>query len=88
LPQNSNYASFLIRFHWTHNGDKPTWVVSIQSTKTGEQRWFPNLEALIDYLQTEYGDEAAGTIVAFNPEALESPNVLVGREKKQSQSSK
>ena len=30
----------------------------MQSTKTGELRWFPSLDALIQYLQSEFGNNA------------------------------
>ena len=53
---NSRYASFMLRLQWTQNDDCPTWVVSMQSTKTGELRWFPNLDALILFLRDEFGN--------------------------------
>jgi hypothetical protein len=46
----------MLRLQWAQNDDQPTWVVSMQSTKTGALRWFPNLEALIQYLRDEFGD--------------------------------
>jgi hypothetical protein len=41
---------------WAQDQDHPTWLVSMQSTKTGELRWFPSLEALIQYLREEFGN--------------------------------
>ncbi len=50
------YNSYMLRLHWAQNSDHPTWVASIQSTKTGELRWFPNVDALIQFLQEEFGN--------------------------------
>jgi len=58
LTPNIRYASFMLRLQWTQNNDCPTWVVSMQSTKTGELRWFPNLDALFQFLQGEFGNSA------------------------------
>lgn len=55
MMPNIRYASFMLRLQWTQNDDRPTWLVSMQSTKTGELRWFPSLEALIQFLRDEYG---------------------------------
>jgi hypothetical protein len=50
------YISFMLRLQWAQNDGCPTWVVSMQSTKTGELRWFPSLDALIQFLLDEFGD--------------------------------
>ena len=55
MTPNIRYASFMLRLQWTQNDDCPTWIVSMQSTKTGELRWFPSLEALIQFLRDEFG---------------------------------
>lgn len=55
MTPNIRYASFMLRLQWTQNDDHPTWLVSMQSTKTGELRWFPNLEALVQFLRDEFG---------------------------------
>lgn len=55
LAPKIRYASFMLRLQWTQSDDHPTWVISVQSTKTGETRWFPSLDALIHYLQDEFG---------------------------------
>jgi hypothetical protein len=55
IPKNG-YASFMLRLLQVKNNDCPTWVISTQSTKTGELRWFPNLEALVQFLWKEFGD--------------------------------
>jgi hypothetical protein len=61
VTPNIRYASFMLRLQWTQNDDCPTWIVSMQSTKTGELRWFPNLDALILFLRDEFGGcEQAG----------------------------
>ncbi len=50
------YASFMLRMQLIQNDDHPAWVVSMQSTKTGELRRFPNLDALVQFLQGEFGN--------------------------------
>jgi hypothetical protein len=54
LASNNRYASFLLRLQWTQNDSRPTWLVSMQSTKTGELHWFPNLDGLIEFLRDEF----------------------------------
>ncbi len=54
MPPNIRYASYLLRLQWTQNGEHPTWISCMQSTKTGEQHWFPNLEALVQFLCNEF----------------------------------
>ena len=55
MTTNIDYASFMLRLQWMENDDHPAWVVSMQSTKTGELRWFSNLDGLIQFLQKEFG---------------------------------
>ena len=52
---NTRYASYLFRFWQVQNGKRATWVVSIQSTTTGEQRRFPSVDALLEFLRAEFG---------------------------------
>lgn len=53
---NKSYASYLLRFRCL-NGDKGRiWVASVQCTVTGKLRRFPNLDALIQFLQDEFGE--------------------------------
>ncbi len=53
---SERYASFMLRFQWAKNDKQPTWLISMQSTKTGQLRWFPNLEALIAFLREEFAE--------------------------------
>ena len=48
------YASYMLRLQRVRSEDHPTWIVSMQSTKTGELRRFPNLEGLITFLKEEF----------------------------------
>ncbi len=50
----NRYASYMLRLQWMQNDDCPTWVVSMQSTKTGETRWFSDLDALYQFLRIEF----------------------------------
>jgi hypothetical protein len=56
MTSDIRYASFMLRLQWMENDDHPAWVVSMQSTKTGELRWFSNLDALVQFLQGEFGN--------------------------------
>ena len=69
MTPNIRYASFMLRLQWTQNDGRPTWVVSMQSTKTGELRWFPNLDALIQFLRDEF-DNCEETKDSNQPAAL------------------
>ena len=53
---SAGYASYLLRLRQVRNGEQLTWVASTQSTVTGEQRSFPSVEALLEFLQTTYGE--------------------------------
>lgn len=55
LTPKFRYVSFLLRLQWTQSDNHPTWVISMQSTKTGELHRFLNLDALIQFLQDEFG---------------------------------
>jgi hypothetical protein len=56
LTPNRRYASFMLRLQWMQNDDHPAWVASTQSTTTGELRWFPNLDALVQFIRDEFDD--------------------------------
>jgi hypothetical protein len=51
LTLTDRYAAYMLRMQRTKNDQQPTWIVSMQSTKTGDQRWFPSLEALVAFLR-------------------------------------
>jgi hypothetical protein len=56
MPANSHYASYLLRLWQVHNDQHTTWVASVQNPTTGEKRPFASVEALIHFLQAEFGD--------------------------------
>jgi hypothetical protein len=58
MERNTHYASYLLRLRRVQNNDRPVWVASLQSTATGEQRAFADLEALVAFLQAQFGDRA------------------------------
>ncbi|MCA9957591.1 MAG: hypothetical protein H6665_16015 [Ardenticatenaceae bacterium] len=64
------YISFMLRLQWAQNDGCPTWVVSIQSTMTGELHRFPSLDALIQFLLDEFGDY--GETKSLAPQAAET----------------
>jgi hypothetical protein len=56
LTSNNRYTSYLLRLQLAQNDDRPTWLASIQSTQTGELRWFSNVDALIQFFHEEFGN--------------------------------
>jgi hypothetical protein len=61
LSSHDHYASFMLRLHWVQNGERFAWVASTQSTRTGELRWFPNLEAFVRFIRDEFRDYEAAS---------------------------
>ncbi len=57
-----NYASYLLRLRLVQSDGQMVWVASIQSTATGKQRSFASIEALVRFLQSEFGKEEIETI--------------------------
>lgn len=58
MNSKDGYQSYLFRFQRVYQGDRPSWVASSQSTRTGELRRYPSLDALIEFLRDEFGEEA------------------------------
>lgn len=56
LTPNNGYASFMLRLQQAQSDNHPTWLISIQSTKTGKLQWFPSLDALVTFLRDEFGE--------------------------------
>jgi hypothetical protein len=54
---DSSYTSYLLRFWCAEQDGVYTWIACVQSTTTGEQRRFANLEALIRFLRDELGGD-------------------------------
>jgi hypothetical protein len=44
----------MLRFQQVNTEAKQSWVVSTQSTKSGELRYYSNLDELIQFLQMEF----------------------------------
>jgi hypothetical protein len=78
MTTNDRYASYMLRFQWVKNENQPTWIISVQSAKTGELRWFPGLDALVDFLHEEFDleSETSETTVESPQEILLSNNRL------------
>lgn len=58
MAPEKDYASYLLRLRRLQTGTQPTWVASVQSTATGEQRAFPRVEALATFLLAEFGHQS------------------------------
>lgn len=54
---DASYTSYLLRLWCAQQADGHTWIACVQSTATGERRWFPNLEALAQFFRDEFEDE-------------------------------
>jgi hypothetical protein len=54
VSPDPGYASYLLRLRRVQNESQATWVASVQSTATGEQRSFPSIEALATFLLANY----------------------------------
>jgi hypothetical protein len=73
LTPDQPYVSFLLRMQWMDNNQQPTWLISMQKAGTGDLRWFPNLDTLIQFLLNEYGERRFKAPVEDNlPGALSS----------------
>ena len=55
MSPDRDYASYLLRFRKIQLDRRTTWMASVQSTSSGEQRSFPGVEALAAFLMAEYG---------------------------------
>ncbi len=73
--RRSSYASYLIRMRSVQKQDRHVWVVSMQSTATGELRAFPNVEALVVFLLTEFGEGDQSTDLERPPPARGSHSI-------------
>ncbi len=63
------YASYLLRLWQVRNHAQLIWVASVQSSATGEERRFPSVEALAEFLLCEFRLDAG----AHGDAALEPP---------------
>jgi hypothetical protein len=55
MAPNEDYASYLLRLRKIQIDQQSTWVASLQSTSSGERRFFPGVAALAAFLIAEYG---------------------------------
>jgi len=58
MAKEHRYLSYLLRLWQTSDGKKQIWRASLQSPNTQERRGFASLEELMDFLETQTGDEA------------------------------
>jgi hypothetical protein len=54
-PQDS-YASYLLRLRRVQSDAGHSWLTSLQSTATGAEQWFVDVNALVEFLQSEFGN--------------------------------
>lgn len=53
----NNYASFLLRLWWEQRGGAMNCRASLESARTGEEHIFPDIEKLIQFLQSLVGND-------------------------------
>jgi hypothetical protein len=86
MSPDTDYASYLLRFRKMRIDWQTTWLASVQSTSSGEQRSFPGVEALAAFLIAEYGGNPSepGQPGAEEPEApdLTTPALPAGWQHK------
>lgn len=56
----SGYVSYLLRLRRVQSHHRHIWAVSLECTTTGERRNFSGVNALVDFLQTEFSGKEAG----------------------------
>jgi hypothetical protein len=54
-PKDS-YASYLLRLRRVQSDTGRSWLASLQSTATGAEQWFVDVNALVEFLQREFGN--------------------------------
>ena len=57
LNSKPDYASYLLRLRCVSTGGRRAWTASLQSTATGEDRSFPTVDALAQYLKEQLAEE-------------------------------
>ncbi len=63
MSPNSSYVSYVLRLRKMQDDHQPTWVASVQGITTGEQRSFPNVQALATFLLATFqGDLPDGVL--------------------------
>jgi hypothetical protein len=56
LDSKNEYCSFFVSMKQVKTEDFQTWIVAVRDVRTGHQQIFSNLDALIQFLQTEFGN--------------------------------
>lgn len=54
MPHDPSYAAYLLRLRKLQDENRSTWVASIQSVATGENRSFQSVEAFATFLLTTF----------------------------------
>jgi hypothetical protein len=47
----------MLRCWWSQDESRPTWIASLQHTRTGQQLFFSSLDELYRFLKTEFVGE-------------------------------
>ena len=53
---NDSYASYLLRLRRVQTDTGRSWLASLQSTATSAEQRFVDINALVEFLQSEYGE--------------------------------
>ncbi len=52
--RETDYASYMLRLRRVKTGETSRWIPSLESTATGERRSFPTLDALYEFIESEF----------------------------------
>jgi hypothetical protein len=56
LTPKDGYVSYLLRLRRVQSGAGRSWMASLQSTANGAEQRFTDVQALVEFLQSEFGE--------------------------------
>ena len=64
MPQEQlDYASYLLRFWKSNERGGAAWRASLECTQTAQRHNFPSLEALVAFLEAQFGQGQGESVV-------------------------
>ena len=77
---DSGYRAYLVRLWQTHRGGQVMWRASVEDTRSGERRAFPDLAHLFAFLEEvtggRFADPASGTSGPHGQDRNEDSNII------------
>jgi hypothetical protein len=59
MAEEPRYASYLLRLWMSEEDGLPVWRASLESTRTRQRRSFAGMQALVEFLETEFDSRQA-----------------------------